>query len=273
MQLNPRATTRVRTELARVAPRAADGERVARLARAETFTVALVGADGAGKTTLGRRLERDSSLPIKYLYMGLNPEASNHSLPTTRLLRALQHKLGQDVDRGGPPDPDRDRARKAPKGALKRLLSGAKSMLSLGQRLSEEWYRQAIAWSYQRKGYVVVFDRHFFSDYYAHDIAAAQGTVPLGRRFHGFVLKHFYPKPDLVVLLDAPAAVLFERKGEGTLELLERRRREYLDLGDELDHFAIVDAGRPADEVARRFTDILEDFRSAHSGARVRGRA
>src|SRR5437667_23836 len=52
------------------------------------FTVALIGPDGAGKTTIGRRLEKSLPLPVRYLYMGVNAEASNALLPTTRVLRA-----------------------------------------------------------------------------------------------------------------------------------------------------------------------------------------
>ena len=42
----------------------------------ELFTVALVGSDGAGKTTIARSLEKTSSLPVKYMYMGLSPISS-----------------------------------------------------------------------------------------------------------------------------------------------------------------------------------------------------
>ena len=38
-------------------------------------TVALIGADGAGKTTVGRRLEEGGEVRIKYLYMGINAAA------------------------------------------------------------------------------------------------------------------------------------------------------------------------------------------------------
>ncbi|MGH3091699.1 MAG: hypothetical protein ACRDOG_05135, partial [Gaiellaceae bacterium] len=54
------------------------------------FTVALIGPDGAGKTTVARRLEGSLEGPVKYLYMGVNPDASNHLLPTTRLAHALK---------------------------------------------------------------------------------------------------------------------------------------------------------------------------------------
>jgi thymidylate kinase len=72
----------------------------------------------------------------------------------------------------------------------------------------------------------------------------------LSRRVHGLVLDRLYPKPDLVVYLDAPAEILFARKGEGTLASLEQKRAEYLDLGRRLDHFAVVDASASEADVA-----------------------
>ena len=99
-----------------------------------------------------------------------------------------------------------------------------RSGLSLANRMCEEWFRQGLAWYYQFRGQIVLFDRHYFSDYYAYDIAAGNGGRPLGRRIHGFMLKYLYPKPNLIIYLDAPAELLFARKGEGTLKALEHRR-------------------------------------------------
>ena len=217
--------------------------------------MALIGADGAGKTTVARALERSSEIPIKYLYMGINVDASNHMLPTTRMARALKRALGRSRDQGGPPDPSRARTRA--KNPLKRALRGLKSSLSLTNRLCEEWYRQMIAWWYERRGYVVLFDRHFYADYYAHDVAGQGRDASLSRRIHGRVLQRLYPSPDLVILLDAPSSVLFARKQEGTVELLERRRQEYLDLKPKLANCAVVDAARPQDEVLREVLTII----------------
>ena len=50
-------------------------------------------------------------------------------------------------------------------------------------------------------------------------------------------------------LLDAPAEVFFARKGEGTLELIEPRRQEYLAQADMFRSFVIVDAQQPTDAV------------------------
>ena len=221
------------------------------------FTVALIGPDGAGKTTVSRRLEQVLPLPIKYLYMGVNPDSSNHLLPTTRLVRAFKRARGARPDVAGPPDPLRVRQR--PKGAVRRVRSSVKATLRLTNRLAEEWYRQYLAWSHVRRGQVVVFDRHFFSDYHAYDVAAG-ADQPLSRRIHGFLLERVYPKPDLVIYLDAPPEVLLARKGEGTLEALERRRRDYLSLADQTRHFAVVDAARPLEEVTQEVAGVISSF-------------
>lgn len=231
------------------------------------FTVALIGSDGAGKTTIGRRLAREMPQTFKYVYMGVNMEASNMTLPTTRLLMAVKRLLGKDEHMGGPPDPSRKKAR--PKGRLKRALSGAKSLLRLTNRLGEEWFRQIVAWNYLRQGYTVLFDRHFYSDYYAHDIAGDDPQRPLSSRIHGFVLDRLYPKPDLIILLDAPAELLFARKGEGTPELLERRRQEYLQLRERIDAFAVVDASQDEDVVAQEVAALIERFGQSRGRRRM----
>ena len=220
------------------------------------FTVALIGPDGAGKTTIGRRLEKSLPLPVRYLYMGVNAEASNALLPTTRVLRAIRRRRGAPPQ-GGPPDP-RPTARER-RGGVRDALREARSLLRLAHRLSEEWFRQALAWYHVSRGRVVLFDRHFFADYYAYDVSA-KPRRSASRRLHGFVLSRLYPRPDLAIYLDAPAEILLERKGEGTLESLERRRREYLELGKILQQFAIVDASRPLDMVTREVADLIAAF-------------
>jgi thymidylate kinase len=230
------------------------------------FTVALIGPDGAGKTTIGRRIEHALPMPVKYVYMGVNLDSSNHMLPTTRLLKAIKRARGAAPDTAGPPDPNRVRAR--PKGLAKRTLAGLKSTLRMTNRMGEEWFRQGLAWYYQRRGNIVVFDRHFFSDYYAYDIANPQADRRISDRIHGFMLNRVYPKPDLVIYLDAPAEVLFARKGEGTIEALERRRQEYMSLRGVVKHFAMVDATQSEDLVARDVTTLIWDFYNARVSKR-----
>ena len=206
------------------------------------FTVALIGCDGAGKTTVGRALERETDLPVRYIYMGVNPDASNHQLPTTRLANRVKRA------RAGRP-------------ASKRARRAVRSALRMANRIAEEWYRQLLATFHRRRGRIVVFDRHFAADYHAADVAAVDRT--LARRVHGFVLTHLYPKPDLVVFLDAPPEILFSRKGEGTLESLAHRREEYKRLGALHEAFAVVEAAEPLETVVPRVAAIIR----RHSGA------
>jgi len=109
----------------------------------------------------------------------------------------------------------------------------------------------------------VLLDRDFFADYYAYDVANSDRTRLLSRCIHGFVLKRFYRKPDLVIFLDADAKTMFSRKGEGTIELLERRRQDYLQLSQVLDHFVVVDATQSPNKVAQDVAQEIYDFRSA----------
>ena len=225
------------------------------------FSVALIGPDGAGKTTIGRRIEHTLPLPVKYVYMGVNPESSNIMLPTTRLAHMLKRRMGAKPDVAGPRDPTQRKPK--PKGMPRRVLAATRSSIRLLNRLGEEWFRQLVAWRLERRGYIVLFDRHFFSDYYTYDIASNGADKRLSSRIHGWILEHVYPKPDLVIYLDAPAEVLFARKGEGGVELLERRRQDYLKLGNLVEHFAVVDASLPEDDVARAVTETIESFHQA----------
>ena len=233
--------------------------------RRRTFSVALIGPDGAGKTTIARILPELLPMPTTYLYMGVAAESSNRLLPTTRAIEAL--KARRRARATSDPTAPIERTREGPSGGaqprrrghpLRRAAKATGAGLRLGNRLAEEWYRQALAWAHQARGEVVLFDRHFYIDYHAADIAG--GPSSGRRRFHGWMLQHLYPRPDLVVYLDAPAEVLLARKGEGTLESIARRQSDYLSLAGDVEHFAIVDANRPLDAVTSDVVDAIVAF-------------
>lgn len=230
------------------------------------FSVALIGADGAGKTTVAQKLEQASPVPVKYLYMGTNIESSNIALPWSRLvlrLKLLSYK--RTAKRAGITDPGFVSTHHSAHRSVK--PGPVRGTLRLINRLVEGWYRQLVSWNYQRQGTVVVYDRHLLFD-------AAPPTQHKRRldRLYYFLLTYFYPDPDLVIFLDAPPEVLFARKGEATLDYLRHRQQAFLAQGEKTANFIRVDASQPLETVLAEVTRHIMGFYAGQTSSAPNGR-
>jgi thymidylate kinase len=220
------------------------------------FSVALIGPDGAGKSTISRTLVESAPLSLKSIYMGDNIEACNFGLPTSRLLGYFRRR--------------RNRNREKPEAAAKSHAIGGNQKLSLGQMfwavgrlvnfLGEEWYRQLLSWSYQLRGYIVLYDRHFLFDFSLDGVDS--DVWAFERRLHRWLLTRLYPTPNLVIYLDAPAEVLFARKGEKTPKELEDRRQAFIRQGKQVRNFVCVDSTQPLNKVCADVCRLIAE----HSG-------
>jgi thymidylate kinase len=103
------------------------------------------------------------------------------------------------------------------------------------------------------RGRVVVWDRHPLED----RAMAVEGRLVLGQGRSW--LARLAPRPHVVVILDAPVAVLSQRRPEHAPAQLERFRAIYRAIARE--HQAIVvDGSRPVDEVRDEVVARLRQF-------------
>lgn len=225
------------------------------------ISVALIGADGAGKTTMARDLAAALPGPTLYLYMGSNPHASLTTLPFNRLINAARRAGGPQTSSGGPRqfDPPGDTESRW---FAARPFVLVRRWLRLVNLLLEEWFRHTVERRARQRGAIVLLDRHFFFDYYSHDIIDAFGPRAPLRRLHGLFLR-LLPRPTLTVLLDAPPEVLFARKPEGNIRDLAIRRAEYLQIRRLFPEVMIVDVTRPAGEVREDIFKIIMAARAS----------
>ena len=228
-----------------------------------SFSVAIIGNDGSGKTTIANRLIDAQVIPSRYIYMGLSTLSSNKALPTSkiaRLLKIREHQLrlsdnstgekskinaSHDLHHGGPK-----------RGSLWKFLR-------FWNRLIEASWRQFLSWVYQVQGYVVICDRHYYFDSAPRpgkDLKKMHWTDRIEHK----IFRDVFPLPDLVIFLDAPAEVLFRRKGESKIKTLEKRRNTIVEIGTQMDNFIIIDAQQPLNEVYEDVLNHLITFKKSY---------
>ena len=169
--------------------------------------VALLGPDGAGKSTLVTTFASGAPLPVRSVYLGLY---------------------------GGTG------------GGRRRLPVPG---LGLAGRLVRMWRGWLVGRWHIARGRLVVFDRHPVE---ARMAPPDRRRPSLGRRILGRSL----PVPELVIVLDAPAATLFARKAEHPVERLEAMRAGYLALARRLPQASVVDVQGDPGDVARAVTAL-----------------
>jgi thymidylate kinase len=121
--------------------------------------------------------------------------------------------------------------------------------LGLVHRLGRLWRGWLVGRWHRWRGRLVVYDRHALD---AHVPGRHAGTRSRIRRW---ILAHAIPAPELIVVLDAPAEVLFARKGEHDVTTLESQRRGYAEIARRFGGAQLVDAARDADLVRRDVTE------------------
>ncbi len=196
------------------------------------ISVALLAPDGAGKSTLSAALVQDRILKARGVYMGGNLAASTFTLPTTRFLH--QRVKAKNGDPTVKPNANK-------------ILRG----LNFCSKVAEQWLRAGIAHYHLLCGRFVVFDRYIFDSW------VNPKPRTLWKRARWILFEAILPAPDLVILLDAPGQMLYQRKGEHTPEWLEEQRQRYLQLRARIPNLRIVDATHDAETVRREAIALI----------------
>ena len=105
------------------------------------------------------------------------------------------------------------------------------------------------------RGGLVLIDRYYY-DFFVDQRRYRLAVPPVLVRLGHFFLK----KPDLVVLLDAPSAVLQSRKQEVAPAETERQRLAYRELVRGLSNGLVLDATQPPDKVGAAINRAILDF-------------
>ncbi len=187
----------------------------------------LVGLDGAGKTTLARNLaglggQEESIAGVRYF----------HWVPSWR--QAFACPL---------PEPgNQPRKSGVSAGLVPAVLSVARLVRNLIRAQLAWWWRLR---PLRNRGYLVLVDRYFYN----YDLD------PVSVRYYGprwllDRLSRWFPKPEIVITLSAPPAVLRQRKQELSETQMQQQAAALRQLKFPTPHVIAADASEPAEVVA-----------------------
>lgn len=123
--------------------------------------------------------------------------------------------------------------------------------LRLLQRLARLEYRTMEAWFHRTRGRLVILDR------FTYDVMLPSANLDSRGRITAWLVQKVCAEPQLVLVLNAPAELMWERKGEQGIEELERRRLSYLEMAGARDYSVVIDARQSVDEVRARAQEAV----------------
>ena len=192
------------------------------------FWIAVLGSDGAGKSTLIKNLIQD-------LEGAFRRKAVFHFMPAL-----FRKKQGKPVTNphGKPP----------------------RSWLTSIIKLIYYWLDYNLGYWFKIRPALVRSTFVIFDRYYDDLLVDPKRYRYGGSKWLAKLLQRFIPRPDLWLILDVPEEEILRRKQEVPLKEIQRQRKAYRDLAEELPNAFLIDGSLPPKEVARQAEEIILEY-------------
>lgn len=120
-----------------------------------------------------------------------------------------------------------------------RFVPGARLTMRMGRLL----FRTGQARYHRTRGRIVLLDR------FTYDVLLPSANLDNRGRITAWLVRRVCTEPELVIVLNAPASLMWERKHEQGIDELERRRRTYLQIAETRDFSVVIDARQSIEQV------------------------
>ncbi len=219
--------------------------------------VTFLGVDGAGKSTVIPRVESDLS-PAFARTKGYHKRSFRSALNWMRPRQKGEYRPQARSTHGEERRFIHDPHTRPPRRSAASLAKLAFWWLDYGLL----GYATDIYPSLARST-LVLFDRYY------HDLIVDAKRYRYGGPMWAVrLVSRLIPRPDLVILLDAPPEVLYARKQEFPFAEARRQREAYLDLVKGLSNGYVIDASKPLDQVVAEAEQIILEYLAKRSTRR-----
>lgn len=225
------------------------GQRISRrIFGRKGLRIALMGPDGSGKSTLANIIQAKDFLNTSFVYMGRD----QFVIPTRRIIKKIRRLLGKDKSKGD------DHSAPSQIETLIPVQGGYRDILDVFRFFHDlvDFYCRYFFYNFlkYRNGLLVINDRYLYDM-----LSGGEKIQKMG--FIKWMILNFFPRPDYVFLLDAPASKMYARKGEHSVEVLDAMKVNFANLQEQLHNCYYISTDRsPQESAAEILAHIWRDY-------------